>query len=131
MRDIGVTALAAVAMVSSTVSSAEAQVAGDITGFVRYSLNNEALLNALVSIVGESSFRTLKDEFGGFTLVNVLEVTHTMRVEGLRTMSSRRSSRAQARSRCSWRTSSSSTQVQLKPFTPRGFRASANLSSDR
>ena len=53
---------------------------GDITGTVRDSLNNETLPNAVVSLVGES-FRTLTDEFGRFTLINVTAGDHTMRVE--------------------------------------------------
>ncbi|HIC63601.1 MAG TPA: carboxypeptidase-like regulatory domain-containing protein, partial [Gemmatimonadetes bacterium] len=53
--------------------------AGDVTGIVRDSLNNETLPNAVVFLVGER-FRTLTDEFGRFTLVNVPTGEHTLRV---------------------------------------------------
>ena len=56
--------------------------AGDVTGIVRDSLNNETLPNAVVFLVGER-FRTLTDEFGRFTLVNVPTGEHTLRVEYL------------------------------------------------
>ena len=62
---------------SGSFSPAAAQ-SSDITGIVRDSLNNETLPNAVVSLVGES-FRTLTDEFGRFTLVNVAVGDHTMR----------------------------------------------------
>ena len=56
--------------------------AGDMTGVVRDSMNHEALPNAVVTLVGES-YRSLTDEFGRFTLVNVPEGGHTLRVEYL------------------------------------------------
>ena len=56
--------------------------AGDVTGIVRDSLNNETLPNAAVMLVGER-FRTLTDEFGRFTLVNVPTGEYTLRVEYL------------------------------------------------
>ena len=55
---------------------------GDLIGVVRDSLNNETLPNAVVSLVG-LGFRTLTDEFGRFTFVNVPEGEHTLRVEYL------------------------------------------------
>ena len=76
-----VSVLLAALCLSGSLSPAAAQ-SGDITGTVRDSLNNETLPNALVSLVGES-LRTLTDEFGRFTLVNVTAGDHTMRVEFL------------------------------------------------
>ncbi|HBD96996.1 MAG TPA: hypothetical protein DC060_02220, partial [Gemmatimonadetes bacterium] len=66
---------------SGGLSPAAAQ-SSDVTGTVRDSLNNETLPNAVVSLIGES-FRTLTDEFGRFTLVNVTVGDHTIRVEYL------------------------------------------------
>ena len=54
----------------------------DLTGVVRDSLNSESLPNAFVYLVGQP-FRTLTDEFGRFTLVDVPEGVHTLRVEYL------------------------------------------------
>ncbi len=54
----------------------------DITGVVRDSLNNESLPNALVYLVGQS-FRTLTDEFGRFTLVDVPAGGYVLRVQHL------------------------------------------------
>ncbi len=76
-----VSVLIAVLCLSGSWSQAAAQ-SSDITGTVRDSLNNETLPNAVVSLVGES-FRTLTDEFGRFTLVNVAAGEHTIRVEFL------------------------------------------------
>ena len=73
--------LIAVLCLSGSWSPAAAQ-SGDLTGTVRDSLNNETLPNAVVSLVGES-LRTLTDEFGRFTLVNVTAGEHTIRVEFL------------------------------------------------
>ena len=75
------TVLIAVLCFSGSWSPAAAQ-SGDLTGTVRDSLNNETLPNAVVSLVGES-LRTLTDEFGRFTLVNVTAGEHTIRVEFL------------------------------------------------
>ena len=65
--------LLAALCLSVSLSPAAAQ-SSDITGTVRDSLNNETLPNAVVSLVGES-FRTLTDEFGRFTLVNVVRAS--------------------------------------------------------
>ena len=73
--------LIAALCLSGSLSPAAAQ-SRDITGTVRDSLNNETLPNAVVSLVG-GSLRTLTDEFGRFTLVNVTFGDHTMRVEFL------------------------------------------------
>ena len=71
-----------VALCLSGGSSPAAAQSSDVTGTVRDSLNNETLPNAVVSLIGES-FRTLTDEFGRFTLVNVTVGDHTIRVEYL------------------------------------------------
>mgnify|MGYP006426135367 CR=1 FL=1 len=64
--------LSALFVVFGHMAPLSAQSPVDLTGTVRDSLNNEALPNAVVSLVGES-YRSLTDEFGRFTLVNVTE----------------------------------------------------------
>ena len=66
---------------SAPTSTVSAQ-AGDVTGIVRDSLNNETLPNAAVLLLGERH-RTLTDEFGRFTLVDVPAGEYTLRVEYL------------------------------------------------
>ncbi len=79
---LAVVGLAAAGLTLGAVSGAFAQAKGDITGIVRDSLNNEVLPNASVTLVGES-YRTLTDQFGRFTLLNVPEGGHRLRVEYL------------------------------------------------
>lgn len=54
----------------------------DITGFVRDSVNHEALPNAMVSLLGQG-LRTFTDEFGRFSFVKVGPGPDTLRVEYL------------------------------------------------
>jgi len=79
LRPLGVVCLAL--GLTGSLAPAHAQT-GDVTGIVRDSLNNERLPNAIVSLVDEA-FRTLTDQFGRFTLVNVPAGPHTLRVEYL------------------------------------------------
>jgi ferric enterobactin receptor len=74
--------LSALFVVFGHMAPLSAQSSVDLTGTVRDSLNNETLPNAVVSLVGES-YRSLTDEFGRFTLVNVTEGPHILRVEYL------------------------------------------------
>ena len=74
-------AVVAALALSGGFTPANAQ-SSDLTGVVRDSLNSESLPNAFVYLVGQP-FRTLTDEFGRFTLVDVPEGVHTLRVEYL------------------------------------------------
>jgi ferric enterobactin receptor len=78
---LGLTAVTAVVGIASSAVSIEAQTR-DLTGIVRDSLNNETLPSALVSLEG-SNFRTLTDQFGRFTLVNVPDGRYVLHVEYL------------------------------------------------
>jgi hypothetical protein len=65
---------------SSALATQDAAAQTTILGVVRDSASTEALPNAYVSM-DEGAFRTLTDEFGKFSFVNVASGTHVLRVE--------------------------------------------------